>query len=151
MEHIIIIHTLCFQGRQMLYSIFLRHVGMEIVNPLGTHVKKNKHALLYYSLANIAPQFCSKLSTNQLLAVARSTKVGALVKAPVWSWKTLSILWPHCQWIATYRCQVTDRLFRALGVWDIDNSCLWHTTVAAQWLRECKEGVWFAFKPFRTC
>ncbi len=53
-------------------AIILNHDDMEVANPLGGHVKKNKLAMFYFSLVNIPPQFRSKLATIQLVAIARS-------------------------------------------------------------------------------
>lgn len=53
-------------------AIILNHDDMEVANPLGSHVKKNKLAMFYFSLVNIPPQFRSKLATIQLVAIARS-------------------------------------------------------------------------------
>ncbi len=50
-------------------AIVLNYDDMEIVNPLGSHVKKNKLAMFYFSLTNIPPQFRSKLATIQLVAI----------------------------------------------------------------------------------
>lgn len=53
-------------------QIILNTDDIEIVNPLGSHVKKHKLTMFYYTLGNIPPQFRSKLTTSQLLAVART-------------------------------------------------------------------------------
>lgn len=64
-----------FQTAPNALQIILNHDDMEIVNPLGTRVKKNKLAMFYYSLANIPPQFRSKLATIQLVAISRSRDI----------------------------------------------------------------------------
>ncbi|XP_022088209.1 uncharacterized protein LOC110977964 [Acanthaster planci] len=45
---------------------------IEIVNPIGSHVKKHKLSMFYWSLANIRPAYRSKLSAINLLAVAKT-------------------------------------------------------------------------------
>lgn len=45
---------------------------IEICNPLGSFTSKNKLLMVYYTLANINPEYRSKLASISLLAIARS-------------------------------------------------------------------------------
>ena len=48
---------------------------VEIVNPLGSHIKEHKLTMFYFTLANIRPAFRSQLHAIQLLAVAKTSEV----------------------------------------------------------------------------
>ncbi|ESO82520.1 hypothetical protein LOTGIDRAFT_176278 [Lottia gigantea] len=50
-------------------------LSTEIVNPLGTNIKKHKISLYYFSILNIPPQFRSRINSIQLLAIAKSKLV----------------------------------------------------------------------------
>jgi hypothetical protein len=54
----------------MLYSD-----EVELVNPLGTNVKKHKLIMFFWTLLNLSPEYLSGLSAANLLAVARSCDV----------------------------------------------------------------------------
>ena len=43
-----------------------------VVNPLGSHVKKNKLSMFYFTLGTIPPIFRSRLAAIQPIAVART-------------------------------------------------------------------------------
>ena len=47
----------------------------EIVNPIGSHTRHHKLSIFYYVLLNIPPEFRSKLSVIQLIAVAKSVDI----------------------------------------------------------------------------
>ena len=47
----------------------------ELVNPIGSHTRRHKLCVFYYVLLNIPPEFRSKLSVIQLIAVAKSTDI----------------------------------------------------------------------------
>ena len=52
---------------------------VEVVNPIGSYVKKHKLGCMFYFLANVRPQYLSTLKTIQLIAVghyADITKYG---------------------------------------------------------------------------
>ena len=53
-------------------QIILNCDDMEIVNPLGSHVKKSKIMMFYFTLDNIPLQYRSKLQVIQLLAASRT-------------------------------------------------------------------------------
>ena len=44
---------------------------LEVVNPIGSYIKKHKLGCMFYFLANIRPQYRSTLKTIQLLAVGK--------------------------------------------------------------------------------
>ena len=48
---------------------------LEIVNPIGSYVKKHKLGCLFFFLANVRPQFRSNYKAIHLLAVARSQDI----------------------------------------------------------------------------
>lgn len=48
---------------------------LEIVNPIGSYVKKHKLGCLFFFLGNIRPQFRSSLKAIHLVAVARSQDI----------------------------------------------------------------------------
>ena len=47
----------------------------ELVNPIGSHTRRHKLSIFYYVLLNIPPEFRSKLSVIQLIAVVKSTYI----------------------------------------------------------------------------
>ena len=48
---------------------------LEVVNPLGSYVKKHKLGWLFFFLGNVRPQYRSTLKNIQLLAVGRSEDI----------------------------------------------------------------------------
>ena len=48
---------------------------LEVVNPLGSYIKKHKLGCLFFFLANVRPQFRSTLKNIQLLAVGRTEDI----------------------------------------------------------------------------
>ncbi len=136
-------HTV-FQQNVNALQIILNHDDMEIVNPLGTHVKKHKLSMFYYSLANIPPQFRSKLSSIQLVAIAKSRDIRKFgVKTLLQDFlNTLNDMQQKGIEIEINGSKQT--VYGALVMVPCD-------TLAAQWLGGFKEGVAFAVKPCRTC
>lgn len=53
----------------------LYYDDFEIVNPIGSHRKKHKLSIFYWSLLNIRPAFRFKIQTTQLLGVANSSDI----------------------------------------------------------------------------
>ena len=51
-------------------QIILNIDDVEIANPLESHAKKHKVAMMYFTLANTRPAFRSQLHASQLLAIA---------------------------------------------------------------------------------
>ena len=48
---------------------------LEVVNPIGSYIKKHKLGCIFFFLANVRPQFRSTLKSIQLVAVARHQDV----------------------------------------------------------------------------
>ena len=48
---------------------------LEVVNPLGSYVKKHKLGCLFFFLGNVRPQYRSTLKNMQLIAVGRSKDI----------------------------------------------------------------------------
>ena len=61
-----------FKRNQKALQIFLNNDDIELVNPIGSHTKKHKLSMFYYSLGNVPPEHRSNLTAIQLLCVARS-------------------------------------------------------------------------------
>ena len=61
-----------FKEDNCAIQVVIYNDDIEIVNPIGSHVKKHKLSMFYWSLANIHPSCRSKLSAINLLAVAKS-------------------------------------------------------------------------------
>ena len=64
-----------FSRNPLALQIVLNTDDLEIVNPLGSHVKKTQDHCFYYTLANIPPQYRSGLTAIQLLAIAKTKHV----------------------------------------------------------------------------
>lgn len=60
-----------FQQNPNAIQVILNTDDVEIVNPLGSHIKKHKLTMFYFTIANIPPQYRSKLHIIQLLAIAK--------------------------------------------------------------------------------
>jgi len=137
-------HSL-FTNENIALQIILSCDDMEVVNPLGSHVKKHKLCMFYFTLGNIPPAFRSKLSAIHLLGVAKSQHLRNSCAVR----KLLS------DFVSTVRS------LRSTGINVKVNGT--NTTVhgdlvmcpcdtlAAQWLGGFKEGVSFALKACRTC
>ena len=61
-----------FRRNNKALQILLNTDDVEIVNPTGSHTKKHKLNMFYYTLANIPPECRSKLHAIQLLGVAKA-------------------------------------------------------------------------------
>ncbi|CAC5401624.1 unnamed protein product [Mytilus coruscus] len=61
-----------FQQNPNAIQVILNADDVEIVNPLGSHIKKHKLTMFYFTKANIPPQYRSKLHVIQLLAIAKT-------------------------------------------------------------------------------
>ena len=72
-------HPLFSRNRKAL-QLIINNDDIEIVNPIGSHTKKHKLSIFYYTLGNIPPEFRSGLHAIQLLCVSRSAdlKMGGL-------------------------------------------------------------------------
>lgn len=64
-----------FQDHKDALLFCLYYDDFEIVNPIGSHRKKHKLSIFYWSLLNISPAFRFKIQTTQLLGVANSSDI----------------------------------------------------------------------------
>ncbi len=117
---------------------------LELVNALGSHIKKHKLSMFYYILANIPPEMRSSLNVIQLVAVAKNQDIHDIGPELL-----LRDFIDTMSELATQGIQ-----------FEIDNRV--HTipgglllvpcdTPAAGWLAGMKEGVGFAEKACRGC
>lgn len=61
-----------FSKNPRALQISLNTDDLEIANPLGSHIKKHKITIFYHTLTNIPPQYRSRVTAIQLLAVAKT-------------------------------------------------------------------------------
>ena len=134
-----------FSNDRKALQIILNCDDMEIVNPLGSHIKKHKITLFYFTLGNIAPEYRSKLQAIQLLAVCRSkdvrnTKSEEKLLSDFIS--TVSEMEQHGIELDIHggNCLVKGTLLIVPA-----------DTLASNWLGKFKEGVSFALKNCRRC
>lgn len=117
---------------------------IEVVNPIGSHVKKHKVTMIYFTISNIPPEFRSKFESIQLLAVVKSLDIK--------SFGLKNVLKDFID---------SMNLLKGIGiVVTVDNNNVTvkgslviapADTPAAQFLGGFKEGVGFATKICRTC
>ena len=134
-----------FSRNSRALQIVVNTDDLEIVNPLGSHVKKHKITVFYYSLINIPPQYRSRLTAIQLLAVAKTKHVRlekGLEKLLQDSITTINRL--SSGGIKMYLHGSERNIEGALVMVPAD-------TLAAHWLGGFKEGVSFAAKSCRNC
>lgn len=125
-------------------QIFLNCDDLEIVNPIGTHVKKNKVSVFYFTLGNIPPHLRSSLHVIQLVAIAKTSHargVNALQNLLADFLHTLNELSVGID-VDLFGTQM--RIRGALVFVSAD-------TLASNWLGGFKEGVSFAVKNCRAC
>ena len=67
-------HTL-FSSDPHALQIIAYFDELEVCNPLGSHVKKHKLGLVFFSLGNIHPKLRSSLKAINLVTVASSTMI----------------------------------------------------------------------------
>jgi hypothetical protein len=137
-------HELFTRNNQAL-QIILNFDDLEIVNPLGSHVKKHKVSMFYFTIANVKPQFRSRLNAIQLLAVARTVDArrdGAINILLQDFIRTLNRL--SNGGIPMMLHGSEEVIEGALVIIPAD-------TLAANWLGGFKEGVSFALKNCRHC
>lgn len=67
-----ITHHPIFSRNSKALQIIMNCDDLEIVNPLGSHIKKHKITAFYFTLGNIRPEFRSRLNAIQLLAIAKT-------------------------------------------------------------------------------
>jgi hypothetical protein len=125
----------------LLFSLYFD--DFEIVNPIGSHRKKHKLSVFYWTLLNISPEFRFKLQATQLLAIGKTSnlkKFGykVLLSDFVEGMKKLHVGHPI-------------RYGREAKIVHGALYCVLGDTLAAQLLGGFKEGVGMADKPCRTC
>jgi hypothetical protein len=133
-----------FSRNHRALQILLYTDELEIVNPLGTHVKKHKITLFYVAFANIPPEYRSKLSCIFLLAIAKSRMIklhglGKLLKDFIQTVNRMS------SGGITIAVNGVEHLVEGSVVMAPAD------TPAANVLGGFKEGVGFAYKKCRTC
>lgn len=133
-----------FQRNPKALQIILYNDDIEIVNPLGTHVKKHKITLFYASFANIPPEYRSKLQSIFLIAIAKSKHLkrhgfDRLLKIFI---ETVNILSSEGLQIEVNGLPYTVKGALVMAPAD---------TPAANNLGGFTEGVGFAYKKCRTC
>lgn len=126
-------------------KILLYYDDVEIVNPLGSKVKKHKLAMFYWSLGNIYPEFRSTLRIINLLCIVKSEHLkkyglNSILKNFVAGIKNLES--PEG---LTILVKGEERQFRGSLLMFIGD------TLAANFVGGFKEGVAFAKKPCRSC
>ena len=114
---------------------------IEVVNPIGVRVKKNKLSLFFWTLLNLPPRYRSRLNSIQLLAVAKTNDckefgVEKLLQDFITGLKDL---------YAGITVEELDRTFRGGLVAFLGD------TLASNLVGGFKEGVGFARKFCRTC
>lgn len=60
-----------FESNPNALQVIAYYDELEVVNPIGSYVKKHKLGCMFYFLANIRPQYRSTLKTIQLIAVGK--------------------------------------------------------------------------------
>jgi hypothetical protein len=128
---------------QHFLQVLLYLDKIEIVNPIGTRVKKHKLTMVYFTLSIIPPAFRSRYEAIQLLAVAKTVDLKRYgTKALLSDFISgINALQTGIQVnIKGIDFQIYGSLVMVLG-----------DTPAAQWLGGFKEGVGFACHGCRTC
>ena len=133
-----------FQQNPSALQIFLNTDDIECCNPVGCHVKKHKLTMFYYTLGNIPPQFRSKLTSIQLLAIAKTKDVrqfgvDVLLRDFLETLRKLGSGGIVMDLHGSHRV-IEGALLLVLA-----------DTPAAHWLGGFKEGVGFARKACRCC
>ena len=127
----------------LLFSLYVD--DFEIANPIGTHRTVHKLTVFYYQLLNIPPIFRSKLSTIQLLAIAKSVDLKKYQDG------TEKLLSNFIEGLNLLKSGVSV----VVGTREVEvkGMLVYVTadTLAAQSIGGFKEGVGNAKKPCRTC
>ena len=128
---------------QHFLQVLLYLDEIEIVNPIGTHVKKHKLTMFYFTLANIPPSFRSRYEAIQLLAVAKTVDIKKYGPKRLLS-----------DFISGINALQIEKQMTVKG----NDFCIHGSLVmvlgdtpAAQWIGGFKEGVGFAYHSCRTC
>ena len=139
-------HPIFARNRKAL-QLVVNTDDLEVVNPLGSHVKKHKVTMFYYSIANIRPDYRSRLHVIQLLAVAKTKDLRAndckcerlLLQDFIDTVNKLS--GGGIEMVLHGSKQLVEGALVAVCA----------DTLAAQWIGGFKEGVSFAEKFCRSC
>ena len=126
-------------------QIALNTGDLEIVNPLGSHIKKHKVTIFYYTITNIPPQYRSRLTAIQLLAVAKTKQVRVENGLQKLLHDFITVINMLSSGGLQMQLHNTPHIIEgALVLVPAD-------TLAAHWLEGFKEGVSFAVKNCRNC
>lgn len=133
-----------FRRNPKALQIILYNDYIEIVNPLGIHIKKHKITLFYATFANIPPEYRSKLHAIFLIGVARSRilKSYGISKLLENFIKTVNVMSS-----GGLQIEANGRQYNVEGAVVMAPA----DTPAANSLGGFKEGVGFAYKKCRTC
>lgn len=116
----------------------------QLVNPIGSHTRRHKLCVFYYVLLNIPPEFRSKLSVMQLIAVAKSTDIKRYGSETLLRDFRNALISLH-RGVRLSTSNGYDVVHYGLLVAFLGD------TPAAQSVGGFKEGVGGAHKPCRTC
>lgn len=133
-----------FRDNPKALQILLNTDDIEIVNPLGSHTKKHKLSMFYFTLANIPPAYRSSLHSIQLLGVAKSVDIRISGAEPLLRQFILDVNEMSTTGINMTIANKNVIVKGALVICPCD-------TPAANWLGGFKEGVGFALKACRMC
>ena len=132
-----------FQNHPEALTIVAYVDDIEIVNPIGSHTKKHKITLFFWSLYNIHPQYRSKLASMQLLAVAYAKDVQ--------EFGATSLLKNFVEGINKLRHGVRFQVNGCQQMYFGSLLMMTGDTLASNWIGGFKEGVGGAYKFCRTC
>ena len=125
------------------FEVVLYLDEIEIVNPIGTHLKKHKLSMFYFTLANIPPSFRSRYEAIQLLAITKTVDVKKFGLK-----KLLSDFITGINTLKTgIQMSVRGQNLTVNGSLEM----VLADTPSAQWIGGFKEGVGFANHGCRTC
>jgi len=134
-----------FSVNSTALQVILNCDDMEIVNPLGSHVKKHKITLFYYSLGNIPPEYRSRTDVIQLLAFAKTCDLRNCNGEH-------KLLADFCQTMNKMSSVGIDMdIFGDVHKMKGNLVIVCADTLAANWLGKFKEGVAFALRNCRHC
>ena len=115
----------------------------EIVNPIGSRRKKHKLIAFYWTLLNISAEYHSKLSTIQLLALAKACDVK--------KYGVQKLLYNFSAGLQSLKSGITVTVIGVKKCYKGFLVCVLADTPAAQLIGGFKEGVGKAISPCRTC
>ena len=133
-----------FSSHPKALQLILNTDDLELVNALGSKVKKHKLCMVYFKLGNIPPELRSNLNSIQLIGVAKSKDVRAVGPGVLLKDFIASVNKMSTSGILIDVGGTTELLKGALALVPCD-------TPASQWLVGMKEGVAFAEKSCRGC